>query len=1105
MCIIKLSILLLGLLLLTTTSPLQAQLSSDGKNKGAYNAFRAAERKFYKGNFKGGESSFERAAKRYENNGEVDGFIAAKAMEALILLNKKRPKDAFKAFRKAEELYDAQGRHNQATRAYLRLCLGKYHLYYKENKEAANFLKEANIIAERNPEYFSPIFDIQLKQTLGELYLQKGDKQTALEYFDALLESTKKIPKEEQNATLLKEQRTLTAELYEEVLDPKEAANRYAELLKDAEEEIKGELNFKTGRSLYKYTEYESAYDHLTEALTQDLTEEQLAETKAMLATIAMSIKDYDDALVQNGTALALQLKIGSDPKTLYGSFLKQGNIYKELETNGKSAYWYKQTVRPMEPDWELSGELSKYNLEQIEYNESAAREENFNLALLSYERAERFVRQLKKSEQDPALVEVYMAKGSLYFSAKAINQASTYYDKALQLMKGLYPEKHPLVAEATRFQCEIAVQKKEYQEALKWINRSINAATITTARPVTGDEFPLANEAEYPYELLYSTATKASVMYLIYQEDGIATQADLEHSLKGSDLAFSMLVKLRASYRTEGAKYELPALSQLISYQAIQTTSVLYGLMSDSRHLNRLFKYIENSKSALLLEAVQQLRARQIANVPTSVVEKEGNLKTEIAYLSGEIYYEARKGQDMDKIRLDALKKSLKRAQKAYPEYLTFLEQNYPEYYALKYAQQPVRCEELQKRMSKEDIVVNYAVVDSLVHILYVDNNQLVYANRRIKVRLRSVVGRYIASLKGEEPRDFVRYSNLWYHLLIEPIEEQLDGRSLVVIPDAELNYIPFELIPTTDIAQDFSVGDQDNFNRYKEVPYLLRKMPVAYNYSATLYLEAQEHDYSKVPDGFMGFAPDFSKIEKFNLGRRQQASKYQDLLLTPLTNAALEVGRIGELTKGRTYIGEIATETQFKELAAQYGVLHFATHGILNHKYPLYSSLVLLGDEKEDGLLHTYELYNMELNAELVALSACNTGVGTIKKGEGAMSVARGFAFAGCPNIAMTLWPISDQATQVLMENFYIYLMRGMPKAEALQRAKLSFLDTGDGLICVPYFWSGLILVGTPAPMHSLQTFSGNWGSTLWLSALVGSVLLLIIGFIIVKKRAA
>lgn len=1100
---IKLSILLLVGLSVVGWNSLQAQLSAEGSNKAAYSAFRAAEKKFYRGNFKAGESAFERAAKRYEGNGELDGYIAAKAMEALILLNKDQPKEAFRAFRRAEEMYDAQGQHNQATRAYLRLCLGKYHLYYDENKEAASFLNEANKIAKSNPEYFSPIFEIELQQTLGELYLKRGDKQTALEFFEQLLASTDKIPEEEQNKSLLRKQQQMTADLYEAVLPPNKAAERYAGLLKDAEEAIKGELNFKTGRSLYKYTEYESAYEHLTEALTQDLTAAQRAETKAMLATIAMSIKDYDDALIQNGTALALQLKIGSDPKTLYNSFVKQGDIYKELETNGKSAYWYKQTLASGE-GWALEGELKKYDLKEIEFRENTAKEENFNLALLSYERAERLIKRLRTEERQPALVEVYMAKGALYFSAKAKEQAATYYDKALGIMKAIYPEKHPLVAEAARYQCEISVQKGQLTTALEWINRSINASTIKDAQPIIGEEYPLANEAEYPYELMYSTAIKASVLYLMYQQNGSPSSADLEHSLKGSDLAFSMLVRLRASYRTEGAKYELSSLSQLISYQAIQTTSVLHNLMKDKRYLYRLFKYIENSKSALLLEAVQQLRARQVANVPNSVVQKEGELKTEIAYLSGEIYYEARKGQNMDKIRLEALKRALKEAKKAYPEYLSFLEDNYPDYYALKYAQQPVACQDLQERMSPDDVLVNYAVVDSLVHVLFIDNNELVYANRPIEVRLKSVVARYIASLNGDEPKDFVRYSNLWYKLLIQPIEAQLDGRALVVIPDAELNYLPFELIPTSPIEQDFATGTQENYNRYKEVPYLLRQMPVAYNYSATLYLEAQEHDYSKVPERFMGFAPDFSKIEDFDLGRRQQASRYQDIMLTPLENAALEVERIGNLTKGQVYVGALATESKFKEEAANYGVLHFATHGILNHKYPLYSSLVLLGDDKEDGLLHTYELYNMELNAELVALSACNTGVGTIKKGEGAMSVARGFAFAGCPNVAMTLWPISDQATQVLMENFYTYLMQGIPKAEALRRAKLSFLDTGDGLICVPYFWSGLILVGTPGPMNSLQTLSTEWGSLFWLMILGGSLILLVIGFIIVKKRA-
>jgi CHAT domain-containing protein len=220
-------------------------------------------------------------------------------------------------------------------------------------------------------------------------------------------------------------------------------------------------------------------------------------------------------------------------------------------------------------------------------------------------------------------------------------------------------------------------------------------------------------------------------------------------------------------------------------------------------------------------------------------------------------------------------------------------------------------------------------------------------------------------------------------------------------------------------------------------------------------------------------------------------------------LDNAAIEVNTIGKLTNGTVYNSFNATEAAFKAEAGNYGVLHFATHGILNHKYPLYSSLVLLGDDTEDGLLHTYELYNMQLNAELVALSACNTGVGAIQKGEGAMSVARGFSYAGCPNIAMTLWPISDQATQILMENFYRNLMRGMPKAEALRKAKLTFLEAGSGLICVPSVWSGLSLVGTPDKLHSLQTLSL---SSDWMNWLIGlAVFLALMGgvFFFMKNR--
>ena len=1097
----KISIKFVVLFFCFCTSTVHAQLPSNGKSKGAYNVFRNAENKFYKGNLKTGEATFERSAKRYESNGEVNGYIAAKAMEAIVLLNKDKPKDAFRAFKRAEELYNEQPRHNEATRAYLRLCLGKYHLYYNEQKEANTFLKEAEAVAKKYPKYVSPIFNIELQKSLGALYLKQGNEQGALNAYENLIEASEKL--EDSNSDLNNQYKKQIGNLYNKVLSPKEAAKKYRMMLTSTDSSQRGALGFKTGRSYYKYTEYETAYDHLTSALEFELTSKERAETKAMLATIAMSIKDYQDALEQNGEALAIQLEIGGSAKDIYEGLLQQGKICQELEITGKSLYWYKKTVKNIPKGWTLLEELESYDLRAIEHLGNKDLSENFNIALLNYERAERLIYKLPKSEQKVSKIETYMAKGALYFLARNYVQSKFFYSGSLDLMQDVYPEKHALVAESTRFLSEIAVQEKNYEAALLFINRSINAATIEGAKVILDKDLPNSAEGQYPYELLYSSITKASVLYLYYNQEGRATEQELQWTLNVSDLAMSMLVKLRASYRTEGAKYELSELSQLISHQAIQTVSTLYAKTENKAYLSQLFTYIENSKSALLLQAVQRLRAQKISRVPDWVIKKENSLKTDIAYLSGEIYYEAKRGSNMNKTRLKELEVELEQVEEAYPKYLDYIEKTYPEYYSLKYKQEPVSCKALQERMGEEDVLVNYSIVDSFIHILLIHKEIVVYKSVRTPKPLKRTIQRYIRSLKGERIDDFIRYSNVLYKTLVQPIENHLEKKFIVIIPDAELNYLPFELIPTANLSQSFGGENKLNYNIYKEVPYLLRKASITYNYSATLYLEAKEHDYSNVPEGFIGFAPDFSKVKSFTTSNREKQSKYEDLLLSPLENAAIEVDRIGKLTNGKVYNSFDATEAVFKAEAGNYGVLHFATHGILNHKYPLYSSLVLLGDDTEDGLLHTYELYNMQLNAELVALSACNTGVGTIQKGEGAMSIARGFSYAGCPNIAMTLWPVSDQATQILMENFYGNLMRGMPKAEALRKAKLNFLDAGSGLICVPYFWSGLILVGTPDKLHSLQTLSLNLDWMNWL--IVIGVLLALMGgvFFFMKNR--
>jgi CHAT domain-containing protein len=144
-----------------------------------------------------------------------------------------------------------------------------------------------------------------------------------------------------------------------------------------------------------------------------------------------------------------------------------------------------------------------------------------------------------------------------------------------------------------------------------------------------------------------------------------------------------------------------------------------------------------------------------------------------------------------------------------------------------------------------------------------------------------------------------------------------------------------------------------------------------------------------------------------------------------------------------------------------------------MVDDQNPMYSNLAFGKDQsvKEDGYLNTFELFNMKLNARMAVLSACNTGVGALQKGEGIMSLARGFYYAGCPDVVMTLWPVEDKMSSDLVTDFYHQLSEGKSKAEALRFAKLNFLKSADPLRAHPYFWAGYVNIGDNSPLVKQQ----------------------------------
>ena len=183
----------------------------------------------------------------------------------------------------------------------------------------------------------------------------------------------------------------------------------------------------------------------------------------------------------------------------------------------------------------------------------------------------------------------------------------------------------------------------------------------------------------------------------------------------------------------------------------------------------------------------------------------------------------------------------------------------------------------------------------------------------------------------------------------------------------------------------------------------------------------------------------------------------------LSPLIYAAEEAEAIAKLYKAEALLARQATESVMRSKAAQSVIVHLAAHGEYNERNPLFSTIYLAKDEqnKHDGRLEVHEVYGLNLvRSKLVVLSACETKIGDLSKGDEIVGLNRAFIYSGTPTVIASLWNVSDESTRLLMEQFYIYLRRGMDKAEALRRAQqvvreeyphpkhwAAFSLTGDG----------------------------------------------------------
>lgn len=590
--------------------------------------------------------------------------------------------------------------------------------------------------------------------------------------------------------------------------------------------------------------------------------------------------------------------------------------------------------------------------------------------------------------------------------AAKAI----THYTRAVAILE---QQKDPYLLSATYNNLgQVSWRRNDFKSALAYYQKGLNALPIgfddrsETVNPSVSS-LQSATNAYIPAALLWNKGDAWLGLYNIEKDPSL-----LEHALEVYRMGDRMVDEMRWKQQGEQSKLFWREKTKRWYERAVEASFLL-------KDPARAFYFMEKSRAVLLNDKLAELGAKN--QLPPEEAEREERLR--IRYQSIEATNGASSG---DVSGGDAFW----RARNELNNFIKRLEKLYPSYYAYKYDTTVFSLADLQKSLAGTDQTwLELFTNDSTIYALTVtaDDAQL----KKIAFANHARIAKSITDLcsgSASINSNFKRYhalSHSYYNAVFRPLNIS-SGR--VTVSQDEY-FIPFDLLQT-DSASDTC--------------FLLRDHAFSYAYSASHFLRDRTRKES-AERSLLAIAP-------VNYATRLQ--------LQDLQGADVSLGKIGASYRDGVYLtGKTATRTEFLRQLPEFDVVHLYSHAKAD----------TLGNEPViyfyDSALNLSELPNLSgLPTRLIVLFACNTGIGKSIKGEGILSMARGFAAAGIPSTVSALWEIDNKTTYALAELFFSHLSKGHPSDIALQQAKLEIIENFDRQHELPYFWAGTVLIGKP-----------------------------------------
>lgn len=887
--------------------------------------------------------------------------------------------------------------------------LGSVYSQKGDNDKALEyFIKALSIIGEK-----SPLAGLSYNN-IGTIYLEKGDYDRALEYFQKALTIRLQV---------LGEENTEIAKYYNNI-----------------------------GIAYKGKGDYDKALEFFQKSLLINLRilgEEQIfvANNYNNIGTIYSHKDDFKQAIKYYEKSLSVRLKIlGENHQDVAGSYINIGIIYWKMG------------------DYEKALEIHQKSLTIL----------------------------LRLFGEDHSMVaQNYMYIGNAYRDKGNYEQALEYIRTSLSIRHNLFGEKNPDVAESYLNIAKVYERKFDFAVSLDYCQHSIISLVSQFNDQSVYSNPSLAGISSESY-LLDALKLKAKIFFHISDQSESSSQlakTNLEMSLSTYKLAVELIDKMRTGYKAEGSKLFLGEQVAEIYDRGIQTSLKLYDITKEEKYRQQAFLFAEKSKAAVLQEGLAEVQAIQFAKLPFNLLEEEKQLRIDLAFNDTWLQNEFLKKDSQDSVKIREYENHLFDLKNRYENLISDFETNYPDYYNLKYQTSTISVQEIQEQLPDSTVLIEYFVGDSTIYIFNILKDKFDVLSIKKPVKFSQIVKDFYSSILKTETEKYIISANDLSKLLILPVTDKIGVRkNLVIIPHDLLYKIPFEAL--------FKSLQDKNRSDYSKFDYLIKTFNVSYHYSSMLYINSliernellagKNHinNSGNHLKSFIGFAPVFadSDLTGYTLASKDLRFVNSE---DSLRSATIDGKKFNELKYSEWEVKSIinlfainekdnssiaffhsdATETAVKTNISNYNIVHFATHSFMNEIQPKISGVVFAQPldslSSDDGILYAGETYSLDMNADLVVLSSCESGLGKLIRGEGLMALTRGFLYSGADNIIFSLWKIPDKHTSELMIEFYKQMLSGKNYSESLRNAKLTLIENES--TARPRSWASFVLIGS------------------------------------------